>query len=299
MKQNEIRGIICPVITPMNEDESVNYEELGRQVKRLIDKGIHGIFAGGTNGEGYILTAEEKKAIIQKAVEAAEGRVPVYAGTGCISTRETVELSREAEAMGASALSVITPSFAKAGQEELYEHYSQVAKAVKIPVILYHIPARTGNTLTPETVGKLAKIENIAAIKDSSGDFSMILRYLEAGRGEEFTVLSGNDALIIWTLLAGGAGGIAGCANLFPETMTAIYNCFRNAEIDRARACNESIQPFRDCFQYGNPNTIVKAAANMLGIPVGPCRAPFNRLSEGAMEKIRQSLEICRKSGVR
>ena len=299
MKYTEIRGIICPVVTPMTEDGAVNYKELENQVERLIENGIHGVFAAGTNGEGYILTLEEKKNVIRTVIRAAAGRVPVYAGTGCISTRETIELSKEAEAMGADALSVITPSFAQASQEELYEHFCRVADAVKLPVVLYNIPARTGNTLSAATVGKLAERENIAAIKDSSGNFNLMLEYFAAPKGKEFTVLSGNDALIIWTLLAGGTGGVAGCANVFPQTMASIYNCFKEGKIEEARRINESIRPFRDCFRHGNPNTIVKTAVEILGYPVGSCRAPFNRVSVQAQEEISQVLKRCREAGMR
>ena len=299
MKNTDIRGIICPVITPMKEDGSVCYEELKNQVERLIQNGIHGVFAAGTNGEGYILSYEEKKNVIQAVMEAAAGRVPVYAGTGCISTQETVWLSREAEAMGADALSIITPSFAKASQEELYDHFCQAADAVKIPVILYNIPARTGNALAAGTVGKLAEKENIVGIKDSSGNFNQMLEYFAAAKGKDFTVLSGNDALIIWTLMAGGSGGVAGCANVFPATMASIYDCFIKGEIQKAKEINESIRPFRDCFRFGNPNTIVKAAVEMLGYPVGPCRAPFNRVSDQAREELARVLKACREAGMR
>ena len=129
-----------------------------------------------------------------------------------------------------------------------------------MPIVLYNIPARTGNALTPATVGRLAQIENIVGAKDSSGNFTTILGYIEAGKKKEngtFQVLSGNDQLIIWTLLAGGTGGIAGCANVYPYTMSSIYNLFVEGKIEEAKAANASIASFRACFQYGNPNTVV------------------------------------------
>ena len=153
MKNVAIKGIIPPVITPMHpEDESVNIPELRNQVERQIAAGVHGIFPFGTNGEAYILSMGEKEEILEAVLDQVKGRIPVYAGAGCISTRDTVYLSKRAEAMGADVLSIITPSFALASQKELYDHYCEVARHVSIPIVLYNIPARTGNKLLPETV---------------------------------------------------------------------------------------------------------------------------------------------------
>lgn len=298
MNHIELKGIIPPIITPMNEDESVNYAELRNQVNRLIEGGVHGLFPFGTNGEGYILTADEKKKVLETVIEAVDKRVPVYAGTGCISTKETVEMSKMAQSMGADALSIITPSFALASQDELYEHYKKVAAEVELPIVLYNIPARTGNSLAPATVGKLAKIDNILAVKDSSGNFNNILDYISAAKSEDFTVLSGNDALIIWTLMAGGTGGIAGCANVFPHTMASIYDSFVAGDIEKAKEANESIHPFRACFKYGNPNTIVKTAVAMQGYPVGKCRAPFNGVPKDGLDAIQKVLVECKEKGM-
>ena len=198
---------------------------------------MHGIFVFGTNGEGYILDEEEKAEIIRVAVKAVNGRVPVYAGTGCVSTRDTIRMSRKAKELGADVLSIITPSFAAASQEELIQHYETVANAVDMPILLYNIPARTGNALAPATVQKLSQVANIVGAKDSSGNFDNILQYIEKTRGGDkpFTVLSGNDSLILWTLLAGGKGAIAGCANVFPHTMVSIYEKFTAGDLEGAR----------------------------------------------------------------
>lgn len=293
MKQIELKGIISPILTPMYEDESINVEELRNQVERMIDNGVHGIFPFGTNGEGYILSADEKKLVLEAVVDQAAGRVPIYAGTGAISTKETIEQSKMAKLAGADVLSIITPSFAAASQEEIYTHYKTVAEAVDMPIVLYNIPARTGNSIAPATVARLAQIENIIGAKDSSGNFTNILGYIEAGKSKpngRFYTLSGNDQLIIWTLLAGGTGGIAGCANVYPKTMASIYNLFMEGKIEEARTANESIQNFRNCFKYGNPNTIVKTAAALLGNQVGKCRAPFNQIPEAGIEALKKVL---------
>ena len=294
MKEIELRGIIPPIITPMNADESINVAELRNQVDRLIAGGVHALFPFGTNGEGYILNTEEKKLVLETVIEQCNGRVPVYAGTGCISTKETIAQSKMAQAAGADVLSIITPSFAQASQNELYEHYKAVAEAVDLPVVLYNIPARTGNALAPATVAKLAEIDNIIGAKDSSGNFTNILAYISAGKKKpngKFYTLSGNDQLIIWTLLAGGTGGIAGCANVYPHTMASIYNLFMEGKIEEAKAANESIASFRACFKYGNPNTIVKTAVRLLGYDVGLCRAPFNQVPEEGIKALEKVLK--------
>lgn len=296
----EIKGIIVPILTPMHEDETVNYEELVNQIERLIAAGVHGIFVFGTNGEGYILDEEEKAEIIRVAVKAVNGRVPVYAGTGCVSTRDTIRMSRKAKELGADVLSIITPSFAAASQEELIQHYETVANAVDMPILLYNIPARTGNALAPATVQKLSQVANIVGAKDSSGNFDNILQYIEKTRGGDkpFTVLSGNDSLILWTLLAGGKGAIAGCANVFPHTMVSIYEKFTAGDLEGVRRAQDSIRPFRDIFKFGNPNTIVKTAVKELGYPVGLCRAPFNSLSPAGLDALRKALQTCRDNGL-
>ena len=210
-----------------------------------------------------------------------------------VSTKETIEQSKMAQAAGADVLSIITPSFAAASQNELYEHYKAVAAAVDMPIVLYNIPARTGNALAPATVARLAQIENIIGAKDSSGNFTNILGYIDAGNQKQngkFYTLSGNDQLIIWTLLAGGTGGIAGCANVYPHTMASIYNLFAEGKIEEAKKANESIQSFRACFKYGNPNTIVKTATRLLGYNVGPCRAPFNQVPEEGIQALKKVL---------
>lgn len=288
----EIKGIIPAILTPMKEDESINYDELRRQANRLIDAGVHGLFPFGTNGEAYILSEVEKMEILKVIVDEVGGRVPVYAGTGCIGTKDTIAQSNKAKDLGADILSIISPSFAKASQNELYEHFKAVAEGVDMPIVLYNIPARTGNVIAPETVEKLSEIPNIVGVKDSSGNFDNMLQYIERTRHVEgFSVLSGNDSLILWNLMAGGTGGIAGCANIYPGTMASIYDLFIAGELDAARKAQDSIRSLRNTFKYGNPNTIVKAAVELLGYPVGKCRAPFNQVPEQGIEALKKVLE--------
>jgi 4-hydroxy-tetrahydrodipicolinate synthase len=296
----EVQGIITPVITPMNADESVNYEELRRQIKRLIDAGVQGLFFCGTNGECYILEPEEKKKIFELAVAEVNHRVPVYAGTGCVGTKETIVMSKIAEDAGVDILSVITPYFAAVSQDELISHYEQVAAAVKLPIVLYNIPARTGVNIAPATVAKLAQIDTIVGAKDSSGNFDNMLQYIEAVRDKPgFSILSGNDSLILWCLLAGGKGGIAGCSNVYPENMVGIYRNYCAGNIDAAKECQDRIRALRNVFKYGNPNTIVKKAVKLLGYDVGECRSPFSHLSAEGVAELTRVLTAYKESGMK
>ena len=297
----EIKGIIPPIITPMKEDETINLEELRNQIERQIEGGVHALFAFGTNGEGYILSEQEKYEVLEAMVDQVKGRVPVYAGSGCISTKDTIRVSKEAERLGADILSIITPSFAVASQKELYDHYAEVAKHVNIPIVLYNIPARTGNKLLPETVQKLAKdVDLIMGAKDSSGDWDNLQAYIRLTKelDKDFRVLSGNDSLILKSLQAGGAGGIAGCANVYPKVLSSIYELFQAGKLEEAQKAQDSIASFRAVFKYGNPNTVVKKAVKLLGYPVGDCRRPFNYLSDEGMEELKKVLEENKAAGM-
>ncbi|WP_110954331.1 4-hydroxy-tetrahydrodipicolinate synthase [Anaerosinus massiliensis] len=269
------QGIITPILTTLTEDEKFNEKEYRVQINRLINAGISGIFPLGTNGEFYAFSKEEKIEIIKVAVDEVNGRVPVYAGTGCVTTKETIELSKIAKDLGVDVLSVISPYFVGISQDDLYRHYSAVAEAVDLPILLYNIPARTGNNIDYKTVAKLAKYKNIIGIKDSSGNFDNTLKYIE-NTDERLSVLAGSDSLILWTLMAGGSGAISGCSNVFPELMVSIYKLWSEGKIAEANEAQKKIRPFRNVMQMGNPNSVVKRAVNLLGYPVGPAREPSN-----------------------
>ena len=301
MKTTQIKGIIPPIVTPMNADESVNIPELRSQVERQIAGGVHGIFPFGTNGEGYILSLKEKEEILEAVVDQVKGRIPVYAGSGCISTQDTIYMSKRAEELGADVLSIITPSFAVASQKELYDHYVEVAKHVNVPIVLYNIPPRTGNKLLPETVAKLAKdVDVIMGAKDSSGDRDNLKAYIDLTQDldKDFSVLAGNDGNILFCLQNGGKGGIAGRANLWPKTVASIYNYFVAGELDKAQEAQDAVAALQRVFKFGNANTIIKKAVNLLGYPVGDCRRPFNYLCQEGVEELKLVLKESAEKGM-
>lgn len=271
----EAKGLITPVVTALTEDEKFNPGVYAEFIDHLITAGVDGIFPLGTNGEFYAFSQEEKLEIIRAAVRAVNGRVPVYAGTGCVTTKETIEFSKKAADLGVSCLSVITPYFVAASQDELYEHFSAVAEAVDLPILLYNIPARAGNSIAPTTVKRLLAHKNIIGIKDSSGNFDNTLKYIE-NTEPDVQVLAGSDSLILWTLMAGGTGAISGCSNVFPELMVSIYDLWARGDIRAANEAQKKIRAFRNVMQMGNPNSVVKCAVNMRSMKVGPARQPSN-----------------------
>lgn len=189
-------GIIPALVTPFNEAGEVDELALRKLVRKTTDNGCHGVFCLGSNGEFFSLTEAEKVLIAKVVVDEVNGEIPVYAGTGCNSTRETIRLTEKMEAVGVTAVSIITPYFVKLSQKELVNHYEQIAEAVNLPIILYNIPNLTGNALSPEAVAEIAKQDNVVAIKDSSGKFDNILQLIDLVN-PSFSVLVGTDSLIL------------------------------------------------------------------------------------------------------
>jgi 4-hydroxy-tetrahydrodipicolinate synthase len=200
----------------------------------------------------------------------------------------------QAEKLGADVLSIITPSFGAASQKELYDHYVAVAKHVNIPIILYNIPPRTGNKLAPETVRDLIRdVDVIVGAKDSSGDIENLKAYIRLTRdlGKDAAILAGNDGAILTCLKEGGKGGIAGRANIWPKTVASIYDKFVAGDVEGAQKAQDAIAVLQTVFKFGNPNTIIKRAVEMLGYPVGRCRAPFNYVPQEGIEALRKVLD--------
>ncbi len=289
-------GIIPAMVTPFNEEGEVNEAVLRRLVGNMIEAGCHGIFVLGSNGEFFSLTEEEKLRIATIAVDEANGRVPVYAGTGGNSTKETIELTKNMEKIGVTAVSVITPYFVKLTQDELKNHFELIAEAVEIPIILYNIPGMTGNPISPATVKELAKIPNIVAIKDSSGNFDIVLKCLEA-QSEDFTVLVGTDSLILPTLMAGGGGAIAATANFLPKVVVSIYDKWKSGDLEGAELEQRKLRAIRNAFQKGTLPSVLKEALNAIGMEVGPPRLPVKPLTEKAKQEVNEIVKSYIDSG--
>jgi len=286
-------GIVPALVTPLDQRDRLNEAALRRLVRFVIAGGVHGVFATGSQGEFWAFTREEKRRIWEVVVEETAGRVPVYAGTCAVSTRETVALTRAAERAGVDAVSILTPFFVTPSQQELYDHYRVVAEATSLPVVLYTNPDRTGVTIPPETLSRLAEIPNIVGIKDSSGDLALTAAYIKAVP-PQFTVLMGRDTLILDGLLCGTKGAIAATANVVPALVVRIYEAFAAGDQAAARQAQEELTPLRQAFSWGTFPVVIKEALNLIGMEAGPARAPVGPLPP---EKREQLAAVLRRMG--
>jgi 4-hydroxy-tetrahydrodipicolinate synthase len=285
------KGIIPAMITPLTEEGRLNKSAYRKFINYLIDGGLHGIFVAGTTGEFYGLSAEDKKELFEIAVEEVDRRVPVYAGTGAITTRECMQLTQIAEQCGADAVSILTPMFISPTQEELYRHYKAIAGSTRLPILLYNNLPKTGVTITPATVERLAEIDNIVGVKDSSGDFSLTSEYIRRTRDRNFSVLSGRDTLIHACLCYGGSGSIAACANIAPRICADIYDKFVAGDIRSSLEAQFSITPLRLAFTLGSFPTVIKEGLKLLGIEAGPCMEPIGPMKQAEKEELKQILQ--------
>lgn len=282
------KGIIPAMVTPFDIREEINESALRKLTNYLIDGGVHGLFPVGSQGEFFALGPDEKKQVWGIVVEESGGRIPIYAGTGAITTRETIKLTQMAEDVGVDAVSVITPYFINPSQDELYGHYVNIAKNTTLPVILYNIPGRTGVNLSEELVTRLSKIDNIVGIKDSSGDMTLTGEYVRR-TADDFAVLAGRDTMIYSTLVYGGKGSITATANVAPKLVVQIYDNFIKGNHQEALRAQYRLAPLRIAFGLGTFPVVVKEALSILEIEAGPARGPVGLLE---VEKRRELSQI-------
>lgn len=288
----EIRGIIAAVVTPFTPDERIDEGAVRKVINAMIDHGVHGLFPVGTGGEFFALTREEKERLMAVAVEAAAGRVFVMPNVGAITTAESIGLARHAEAVGCDAVSVVTPFYLKPSQEELFEHYRAICAAVKIPVLAYNIPDRTGGvTLTVATVSRLAReVPNFVGIKDSTGDLTNTAELVEACP-KGFRVFMGRDTLIFAGLLHGCAGAVAATANVAPALAVGIQKAVEAGDLARARELQARLAPVRKLFSVGSHPAGIKEGMVQLGMMgCGRCRRPTLDLTPAQKDEVRKIL---------
>ncbi|MEQ4452371.1 dihydrodipicolinate synthase family protein [Kosakonia sp. YIM B13605] len=284
----QINGVLTAIVTPFDVDGDVNPQALKQQINRQLAAG-NGIFCGGTNGEFFVLNEQEKVAVTATCVDEVAGRMPVVAHIGEISTRDTIRLGKQIEKLGVDAVSVITPYFVPLKQDELIAHYTAVADALSVPVFLYNIPARTGNTIEPQTARTLAAHPNIIGIKDSAGSYESLSGFLQAVKDcENFDVLNGPDSLIHQGFVDGCSACISGLANVAPQAINAIWSRFNAGNIDGSRAAQENVTGLRtDLYRVAFSPAAVKKALHIMGYDVGDSRYAVT-FSEQQHQQIRQ-----------
>ena len=284
---HSIRGVLTAIVTPFTASGELNLTALRQQVERQLAAG-NGIFCGGTNGEFFVLNEAEKIAVAETCVEAVAGRAPVVAHIGEVSTRETIRLGQQIAKSGVDAVSVITPWFVPIKQDELVSHYTAIADALSVPVFLYNIPARTGNTIEPQTARQLAAHGNIIGIKDSAGSYESLKGFLDAVKDiDGFNVLNGPDSLIHQGFVDGCSACISGLANVAPREINAIWSTFQAGDIEASRLAQENVTGLRtDLYKVAFSPAAVKKALQLMGHEVGDSRYAV-QFSASQLQQIR------------
>ena len=290
MKKRIFTGAGVAIITPMHQDGTVNYEKLAWLIEKQISEKTDAILICGTTGESPTLSDKEHVKAIECAVQTANGRVPVIAGAGSNNTARAVELSMEAQQLGADGLLVVTPYYNKASQMGLVRHYTKIADSVSIPVIVYDVPSRTGVQIQPETFLELSKHENIVAVKAASGDISQIAS-IRALCGDQLDVYSGNDDQILPVLSLGGIGVLSVLSNILPRQTHDICQYYFDGKIKESTALQLELLDLIHALFIDVNLIAVKEAMNFMGLEVGNCRLPLCELTDQKREVLKQVLK--------
>ena len=289
MKKTIFQGSGVAIVTPMNNDGSINYKVFEEIIEFQISNETDSIIVCGTTGESATLNHEEHCKVIQYCVEKVNGRVPVIAGTGSNDTKYALELSLEAQKLGVDALLSVTPYYNKTSQSGLIKHYNYIADGVDLPIILYNVPSRTGCNIIPETYLELSKHPNIVGIKEANGDISSVVKTISLC-GDNIDIYSGNDEQAIPIMSVGGKGVISVFANICPKISHDICSKFLNGDIKESNKIQrEYYELMSDLFCDVNPIP-VKAAMNILGFECGECRMPLDNLNSSNFEKLKNAM---------
>lgn len=288
MKKHIFQGSGVAIVTPFHES-GINFDAFRKMLEYQIENGTDAIIVCGTTGEPSTMTADEKKAAIQFAIETVNGRIPVIAGTGGNNTAKAIEDAKFAKSAGADASLVVTPYYNKTTQAGLIAHYTALADAVDIPIIIYNVPSRTGLNMAPETLAQLAEHPNIAAMKEASGNISQIVEMARLCQGK-LDFYSGNDDHVVPMLAVGAIGVISVAANVVPREMHDMVATFLAGDVEASKQLQFKVNPLvAELFNEVNPIP-VKTAMNLLGFEAGPLRLPLTDMSEAHLNKLKAAL---------
>jgi len=286
----KLQGSIVALITPF-KDGKVDEASLRNLIRWHLQEGTHGILVLGTTGEAVTIELEERKRVMEIALEEAKGKVPLIAGTGTNDTQKVLKYTKLAEEMGFDLALIVTPYYNKPTQNGLYEHYSYIAKNTKIPIILYNVPGRTSVNLLPETTAKLSQVENIVAIKEACGDIKQVTELL-LKCPKDFVILSGDDFTAYATVMLGGKGVISVAANVMPREMSQLMESALNGDMAKAQSLNLKLYPlYKAMFVETNPVPAKTALWLMGKIETPEVRLPLSQLSEKSLETLKTILK--------
>lgn len=290
----DFHGIITPIVTPFKntQGQEINFDALAQQINRLISEKVSAIFVLGSNGEFHVMDSCEKLDLIKESARIINKRVPLFAGTGACSTREAVYLSKKACELGADVLSIIPPYYMQPNDDELFTHYQEIALNVDRPIILYNIPKAVGYALSPSVVARLASIDKIVGIKDSSGDKTLIGQYIEICKEHNLSYLIGSDSKISYAYSRGACAAIAGTSNLIPEVTVKLWDALEEGNECLAHQLQNDLEPLRSVLKLGTVPSVIKRAITLrTGIDVGSARRPVHNIDEHIEAKIKRMLE--------
>jgi len=270
------RGIFPALVTPMTATEEIDLPVLATHVDHLIDVGgVHGVIPLGSTGEFYALSAREREAVMQTTIEAVDGRVPVVVGANAPSTRDVVHFSQKAEQAGAAGVLLAAPYYSLPSSDELFEHFRSVDQAIGIPIMLYNYPGRTGVDLVPDLIERLAELENVQYVKESSGDITRVSEIIRRC-GEKLIVFCGCDTLALESFVLGAAGWVGGGSNFLPQSHVNLFaSAVQHQDLSAARAAHYQLLPVLGILEGGKYTQLVKAGCGLAGRPVGPPRRPL------------------------
>ena len=283
MDKSLIKGVVVPILTPIDENERIDEEKLRSQVDYVIEGGVLGILAFGSNGEFYMVEEDEMERGLEIMISQSNGRVPVYFGIGAISTKKCVRLAKMAIKKGAYGISVLQPMFLKPTEEELFLHFKTIADAVpSTPMLLYNNPGRVGYTMSANLVDRLAhEVENIVGMKDTSGDITQMEEFIRRTRDVDFKVFGGKDTLLYAALCHGAVGGVCTAANFMPHLITDVYNKFIAGDIKGSLEAQFKLNPVRLSMDAASFPVAAKDMANLVGRDVGVPYRPNLPTPEG------------------
>ena len=291
MDTSSIKGIIVPIVTPVDEENHINEEAMARVVNYIIDGGVHGILAFGSNGEFFALDADEQRKALACIVKTANKRVPVYMGIAGITTKECVETAKMAKEENADGISILPPMFISPSEDELYAHIVTIAETVPdLPVLLYNNPGKVGYGLSVNLVNRLADVPNIVGIKDTSGNMTLTAEFIRTTRDKGFKVMAGKDTMILGSLAYGAVGAIASTANIVPELVVEIYDKYMAGDIEGACEAQFKLTPFRNTFDKVSFPAGTKDACNLIGLDVGNSIKPNTTASPEVLDEMREIL---------
>lgn len=294
MNTDFIKGVVVPILTPIDENEVIDEKKLREQVDYVIDGGVLGILAFGSNGEFYVIEEDEMERGLKIMVDQAAGRVPVYFGIGAISTKKCVRLAKMAVANGAAGISILQPMFLKPTETELFQHFKTIADAVpETPVLLYNNPGRVNYTMSANLVDRLAhEVENIVGMKDTSGDITQTSEFIRRTRDVNFKVFGGKDTLLYASMCHGAVGGVCTAANFMPELITDVYNKFVAGDLQGSLEAQFKLNPVRLSMDGASFPVAAKDMANLRGREIGVPYTPNLPTPEGpVLDKIKTEMK--------